>query len=69
VLAIRCGLINAIRRFDRLLLPQQWQAAKDIIVANVQSFIEQLEAGYSDVLAAYLDAMSRFHTSALATSW
>ena len=41
--------------------PQQRQTAKDIIAANVQSLIEQLEAGHSEALTAYLDAMSRFH--------
>jgi antirestriction protein ArdC len=39
----------------------QRQTAKEIIAANVQSLIEQLEAGHSDALTAYLDAMSRFH--------
>jgi hypothetical protein len=38
--------------------PQQRQTAKDIIAANVKSLIEQLEAGHSDALTAYLDAMS-----------
>src|SRR6202162_6495822 len=42
--------------------PQQRQTAKEIIAANVKSLIEQLEAGHSDALTAYLDAMSRFHT-------
>jgi hypothetical protein len=41
--------------------PQQRQTAKEIITANVKSLIEQLEAGHSDALTAYLDAMSRFH--------
>ena len=41
--------------------PKQRQTAKDIIAANVKSLIEQLEAGHSDALTAYLDAMSRFH--------
>jgi hypothetical protein len=41
--------------------PQQRQTFKDIIAANVKSLIEQLEAGHSDALTAYLDAMSRFH--------
>ena len=41
--------------------PQQRQTAKDIIAANVKSLIEQLEAGHSDALTAYLDAMSRVH--------
>ncbi len=40
---------------------QQPQTAKEVIAANVQSLIEQLEAGHSDALTAYLDAMSRFH--------
>ena len=40
---------------------QQRHTAKEIIAANVKSLIEQLEAGHSDALTAYLDAMSRFH--------
>ena len=42
--------------------PQQRQTAKDIIAANVKSLIEQLEAGHSDTLTAYLNAMSRFRS-------
>jgi hypothetical protein len=45
--------------------PQQRQTAKDIIAANVKSLIEQLEAGHSDALTAYLDAISRFHNYSL----
>jgi hypothetical protein len=41
--------------------PHQRQTAKEIIAANVKSLIEQLEAGHSDALTAYLNAMSRFH--------
>ena len=41
--------------------PQPRQTAKEAIAANVKSLIEQLEAGHSDALTAYLDAMSRFH--------
>lgn len=41
--------------------PQQRQTAKEIIAANVKVLIEQLEAGHSDALTAYLNAMSRFH--------
>ena len=41
--------------------PQQRQTAKEVIAANVKSLIEQLEAGHSDALTAYLNAMSRFH--------
>ena len=40
---------------------QPRQTAKEIIADNVKSLIEQLEAGHSDALTAYLDAMSRFH--------
>ena len=42
--------------------PQPRQTAKEMIAANVQSPIEQLEAGHSDALTAYLNAMSRFHS-------
>jgi hypothetical protein len=37
------------------------QTAKEIIAANVKALIEQLEAGHSEALTAYLNAMSRFH--------
>jgi hypothetical protein len=40
---------------------QQKQTAKEVIAANVQSLIEQLEQGHSDALTAYLTAMGRFH--------
>jgi hypothetical protein len=39
----------------------QRQSAQEIIAANVQALIEQLEQGMSDTLTAYLNAMSRFH--------
>ncbi len=42
--------------------PQQRLTAKKMIAANVKSLIEQLEAGHSDALTAYLNAMSRFHS-------
>jgi hypothetical protein len=41
--------------------PQPRQTAKEVIAANVKNLIEQLEAGHSDALTAYLNAMSRFH--------
>ena len=44
---------------------QQPKTAKEVIAANVQSLIEQLEAGHSDALTAYLNAMSRFHNYSL----
>ena len=40
---------------------QQKQTAKEVIAANVQSLIEQLEQGHSEALTAYLTAMGRFH--------
>jgi hypothetical protein len=39
----------------------QPKTAKEVIAANVEALIEQLEAGHSDALTAYLNAMSRFH--------
>jgi hypothetical protein len=36
-------------------------SAKEAIAANVQCLIEQLEAGHSFALTAYLNTMSRFH--------
>ena len=42
--------------------PQPRQTAKEMIAANVQSLIKQLQAGHSDALTAYLNAMSRFHS-------
>jgi hypothetical protein len=40
---------------------QPQQTAKEVIAANVQLLIEQLEAGHSEGLTAYLTAMGRFH--------
>ena len=37
------------------------QTAKEIIAANVQLLIEQLESGHSEGLTAYLTAMGHFH--------
>jgi hypothetical protein len=41
------------------------QTAKEAIAANIQSLIEQLEAGHSEALTAYLSAMSSFRTYSL----
>jgi hypothetical protein len=38
------------------------QTAKEVIAANVQALIEQLEQRHSEALTAYLTAMGRFHT-------
>jgi hypothetical protein len=40
---------------------RQRQTAKEVIAANVQHLIEQLEQGKCEALTAYLTAMSRFH--------
>jgi hypothetical protein len=40
---------------------QQKQTAKEVIAANVQALIEQLEQGHSGALTVYLTAMGRFH--------
>jgi hypothetical protein len=41
------------------------QTSKEVIAANVQLLIEQLEAGHSEALTAYLTAMGRFHSYSL----
>ena len=46
---------------DNANQPQQKQTAKEVIAANVQALIEQLEQGHSEGLTAYLTAMGRFH--------
>src|ERR1035441_6931492 len=40
---------------------KQKQTAKEVIAANVQALIEQLEQGHSEGLTAYLTAMGKFH--------
>jgi hypothetical protein len=37
------------------------QTSKEVIAANVKLLIEQLEAGHSEGLTAYLTVMGRFH--------
>jgi hypothetical protein len=39
----------------------QPQTSKEVIAANIKLLIEQLEAGHSEALTAYLTAMGRFH--------
>jgi hypothetical protein len=47
--------------FTSLPSPQKPPTAKDLIAANVKILVEQLEAGHSEGLTAYLTAMGRFH--------
>ena len=44
-----------------LLTAPKPQTSKEVIAANVQLLIEQLEAEHSEGLTAYLTAMGRFH--------
>jgi hypothetical protein len=37
------------------------ETSKEVIAANVKLLIEQLEAGHSEGLTAYLSAMGKFH--------
>ncbi len=39
----------------------QQPTAKEVIVANIQALMQQLEQGHSEAFIAYLEAMSRFH--------
>lgn len=39
----------------------QQPTAKEVIVANIQALMQQLEQGHSEAFTAYLAAMSRFH--------
>ena len=41
------------------------QTSKEVIAANVKLLIEQLEAGHSEGLTAYLTAMGKFHSYSL----
>jgi hypothetical protein len=56
---------DAMRNTATTSSNNQPKTAKEVIAANVQSLIEQLEAGHSDALTAYLNAMSRFHRYSL----
>jgi hypothetical protein len=57
--------INAIENDQNnvtaLLSTPKPQTSKEVIAANVKLLIEQLEAGHSEGLTAYLTAMGRFH--------
>ena len=52
---------KAVNQSTASTTKQQKQTAKEIIAANVQALIEQLEQGHSEALTAYLIAMGRFH--------
>ena len=46
---------------DQSIPAEQKTTAQELIAANIKALIDQLEAGNSDALTAYLDATSRFH--------
>jgi len=56
------AITPTVTPFTQNLKQQRRQTAKEIIAENVKILIEQLEAGHSDALTAYLDAMSRFRS-------
>jgi hypothetical protein len=41
------------------------KTVREVIAENVELLIDQLEAGHSEALTAYLNAMSRFHNYSL----
>jgi hypothetical protein len=55
--------MNSAAATDATSTPNRKQSSQkqELIAANVNALIEQLEAGHSDALTAYLNAMSRFH--------
>ena len=57
--------VNEVSNVATLPSPTKPQTSKEIIAANVKLLIEQLEAGHSEGLTAYLTAMGRFHNYSL----
>jgi hypothetical protein len=53
--------VNVPEESDGGIVPMSHSNSKEAIAANVKALIEQLEAGHSEVLTAYLTAMGRFH--------
>jgi hypothetical protein len=53
---------NEISNVTSLPSTSKAQTAKEVIAANVKLLIEQLEAGHSEGLTAYLTAMGKFHS-------
>ena len=52
---------NETSNVTSLRTAQKPQTSKEVIAANVKLLIEQLEAGHSEGLTAYLTAMGKFH--------
>ncbi|QHN03809.1 DUF1738 domain-containing protein [Granulicella sp. WH15] len=53
--------MNIIAKNEAIDTHNQPKTAREVIAENVQLLIEQLEAGHSEALTDYLNAMSRFH--------
>ena len=52
---------NETHNVTSLPFTPKTQTAKEVIAANIKLLIEQLEAGHSEGLTAYLTAMGKFH--------
>ena len=59
--AIRKRGTNTMTNIVTTPTTTQPQTSKDVIARQLKLLIEQLEAGHSEGLTAYLTAMSRFH--------
>jgi hypothetical protein len=59
--AIQNGETDTMSNIDTMPTTPKPQTSKEVIAANVQILIEQLEAGHSEGLTAYLTAMGKFH--------
>ena len=53
--------MRSSRHSKTLETKEQPKTAREVIAENVQLLIKQLEAGHSEALTDYLNAMSRFH--------
>jgi antirestriction protein ArdC len=57
--------MSTIANAATLETKEQPRTAREVIAENVQLLIKQLEAGHSEALTEYLNAMSRFHNYSL----
>ena len=57
--------MNTTANTKSLDITEQPKTAREVIAENVQLLINQLEAGHSETLTDYLNAMSRFHNYSL----
>ena len=57
--------MSTIANTKTLETKEQPKTAREVVAENVQLLIKQLEAGHSETLTDYLNAMSRFHNYSL----